>query len=61
MTISLTERARQNRLVALRALAIKKNSTDGGVVMLNAQTRELQKPVFSSRRSTPMPIMSLAA
>lgn len=62
MSISLTERARQNRLIALRALTIRKLSADGGVVMLHGTTsREPSDAVFSSRRSNPMSTMFMAA
>lgn len=60
MTISLTERARNRRLIALQALAIRKLGADSGVVMLTSSARKAQ-PVFSSSRQAPMTNIFLAA
>ncbi len=60
MTISLTERARNRRLIALQALQIRKSGADNGVVLLSNHIREAQ-PVFTSSRSNTMHNIFMAA
>ncbi|WP_298293390.1 hypothetical protein [uncultured Litoreibacter sp.] len=60
MTISLTERARNRRLIALQALQVRKLGADSGVVMITTPAREAA-PVFSSSRGAPMNNLFLAA
>lgn len=60
MTISLTERARNRRLIALQALQTRKAGADSGVIVLANHTREAQ-PVFTSSRTAPVQNIFLAA
>ena len=50
MTVSLAERARQGRMVALEAIKVKKPGAD---IVLLSDRRQNTRPVFASRRADP--------
>lgn len=61
MTISLVEKARHNRLIALRALHIRKSGSDR-VTLFPCVEREADRIIFSSQRAkNPMHNIFLAA
>lgn len=65
MTVSLVEKARNNRLIALRALKIRKSGSDR-VALFPCADKEADRIMFSSRRTqnaseNPMHNLFLAA
>lgn len=61
MTVSLTEKARNGRLIALRALQIRKSGSDR-IALFPSVDREADRIMFSSRRGqNPMHHMFAAA
>lgn len=50
MTVSLAERARQGRMVALEAIKVKKSGAD---IVVLSDRRHSVRPVFTSRRADP--------
>lgn len=50
MTVSLIEKARRNRLIALRALRIRKSGSDR-ITLFPCADREADRIMFSSRRA----------
>jgi len=59
MSVSLVEKARHNRLIALRALHIRKSGSDR-IALFPCADREADRIMFSSRR-THNPMHSLFA
>lgn len=64
MSVSLVEKARHNRLIALRALQIRKSGSDR-IALFPSADREADRIMFSSRRAqtqqNPMHNLFLAA
>jgi hypothetical protein len=61
MSVSLIEKARHNRLIALRALHIRKSGSDR-VTLFPCADREADRIMFSSRRAhNPMHNLFLVA
>lgn len=58
MTVSLVEKARHNRLVALRALKIRKSGSDRIALFPNPD-QEADRIIFSSRRTDCSPGMQM--
>lgn len=50
MTVSLAERARQGRIIALEAIKVQKSGAD---IVLLSDRRQNARPVFTSRRADP--------
>ena len=50
MTVSLVEKARHNRIIALRAIHIRKSGSDR-VTLFPCADREADRIMFSSRRA----------
>jgi hypothetical protein len=61
MSVSLIEKARHNRLIALRAIQIRKSGSDR-VALFPCADREADRIMFSSRRThNPMHNLFVAA
>lgn len=55
MTVSLVERARQGRVIALEAIKVQKASAD---IVLLSDRRPSTRLVFSSRRAEPAQLVA---
>ncbi|RLJ51682.1 hypothetical protein BCF46_1897 [Litoreibacter meonggei] len=61
MTVSLVEKARHNRIIALRAIQIRKSGSDR-VTLFPSADREADQIMFTSRRAqNPMHNLFVAA